>query len=220
MDKSYFLQMLLYIPGIIIGLSLHEFAHALAADKLGDSTPRLQGRLTIEPWPHIDLFGFLALLILHFGWGKPVQIDSRNFKNPRRDGIIVSLAGPLMNLIVACIFAAIILGVSNITQLQDIKQMGFLYAIFYMAILMNVVMFVFNLIPIPPLDGSHIIANLIPKRFWSKYYILQDFSRWIYIALIVLVFTGAIGYIMNPPIQIVYSFILRIFHLPDFLQIS
>ena len=105
---NWFVAELLMIPGIVIGLSFHEFAHAFASDKLGDPLPKLQGRVTINPMAHIDWTGFLALIFVGFGWGKPVEINSRNYKRPRRDEFIVAFAGVLMNLVLAIVFTLIL----------------------------------------------------------------------------------------------------------------
>ena len=204
---------LLLIPGFIIGLSLHEFAHALAADRLGDPTPRQQGRLTIEPWPHIDIFGFIMIFIPpHIGWAKPVQIDARNFKKPRRDDIIVSLAGPFTNLLMAVVFAFIIFILIKLNILQNIPDNAreYLMEILGTIISINILLFVFNLLPIPPLDGSHVVASLLPHEQANKYMSLQVFSIFIFIALI---FTGAFKAIIIPPVQFIGSLILSMFGL-------
>ena len=203
---------LLLVPGFLIGFALHEFAHAFAADKLGDPTPRMQGRLTIEPWPHIDIFGFITLLLVGFGWAKPVQIDPRNFKNPKRDDIIVSLAGPLTNLVLAFLFATIILMLHkfNIFQSMGDKPAYYLEVMLGKAIWINVLLFVFNLLPIPPLDGSHIVANLLPYHLANKYMSLQVFSILIFIGLMI---TEAYVYIIMTPASFVFSLILGLFGL-------
>ena len=103
--KTYFYDMLVSLPGIIIGLSFHEFGHAFVSSKLGDPTPRMQGRVTLNPLAHIDPFGFLALVFCGFGWGIPVQIDPRYYKHPRRDELLVSVAGVTMNLLLAIAFS-------------------------------------------------------------------------------------------------------------------
>lgn len=207
--ENYWISRLLLIPGFIIGFALHEFAHALAADKLGDPTPRLQGRLTIEPWPHIDIIGFLSLILVGFGWAKPVQIDPRNFKNPKRDDIIVSLAGPLTNLVLAIIFALalLILDKSGILTTLSPKVSIYLGQILYAAVWINALLFVFNLLPIPPLDGSHIVANLLPYELAYKYMSLQVYSLVLFILLAI---TDAFKYIIITPTKLVVFLIEKL----------
>ena len=101
---NYLLDKLLFLPGILLGISIHEFSHGYAAVKMGDNTPLLQGRITLNPMKHLDPLGFICLLLFGFGWAKPVMINSRNFKNPRRDDAIVSLAGPVANFLVAFLY--------------------------------------------------------------------------------------------------------------------
>lgn len=221
---NYLLNMLFILPGILIGLAFHEFSHGLAADKLGDPTPRAQGRLTIEPWPHIDLFGFLALLLIGFGWAKPVQIDGRYFKKPKRDEIIVSIAGPLANLCLALLFGLVVYGLASLNILQNLndKAIACIFIILYYAIWINVVLFVFNLLPIPPLDGSHIVANLLPREQARKY---MDFGAYFMISILILILIGnlthfdIISLIVFPPMKLIYSLILTLFGLPDALGI-
>ena len=207
---------LMMIPGFLIGLAFHEFAHAFAADRLGDPTPRQQGRLTIEPWPHIDLIGLIFLLLVGFGWAKPVQVDARNFRNPRRDDTIVALAGPLTNLFMVFLFSAIIFGLSNIKVLGSIEEISYLFWILYATVWINAILFVLNLLPIPPLDGSHIIVNLLPSRLAQKYASFQQFSI---IILIVLMFTGSLKHIIFLPAQFIYTFVIGIFNLSDILKV-
>lgn len=154
MNADMILTKLLMLPGIIIGLSFHEFAHAWMSDKLGDPTPRRQGRVTINPMAHIDPIGFLALLLVGFGWGKPVQIDPSYYTKRRRDEFLVGIAGVTMNLLIAVIFslpARAIVKAFNGAAASD-----FIYNIYLMIfyiVSINIVLMIFNLIPCPPLDG-------------------------------------------------------------------
>ncbi|MBR0307817.1 MAG: site-2 protease family protein [Mogibacterium sp.] len=153
MNTDIILTKLLTLPGIIIGLSLHEFAHAFVSDRLGDPTPRRQRRVTINPLAHIDWIGFAALVLVGFGWGKPVEIDPRYYKHRRRDEFLVGIAGVTMNLIVAIILSiparwmvkTFTGGVSDLTYN--------IYLMIFYAISINIVLMIFNLIPCPPLDG-------------------------------------------------------------------
>lgn len=189
----------LMLPAIVLGLTFHEYAHGLAAYKLGDNTARSQGRLTINPAAHVDPVGLILLFLAGFGWAKPVPINPLNFKGDMRRGVLlVSLAGPATNLLLA-IAAAIIWG-----ALAGLKLPYFNDIMMYM-IQINVVLAIFNLIPVPPLDGSKILAGILPGR-----------QEWLYkmeaygmIILILLIFTGAIGFIFNifvkPIITVLYS---------------
>jgi len=149
----------LIFMALAMAITVHEFAHALAADKLGDPTPRLQGRVTLNPLKHLDPFGTLLMLLLNFGWGRPVQFDPYNLKNIRRDSAIISFAGPLSNLLLASIFS-IILRIVPI----DGAAGGLLNLIGPLFIRLNVTLAVFNLLPIHPLDGGKILVGLLPPR--------------------------------------------------------
>ena len=164
---------LLTLPGVILAMSFHEFAHAFAADRLGDPTPRNQGRLTLDPMKHIDPVGIFLLIFAHIGWGRPVQINPNNFSKVSREKgeTIVSLAGPLMNFILAfilmIIFYLIIIfipGTGILKSLSGINVMNVIITMLYYAIVVNVGLGVFNLIPIPPLDGSKIFLRLLPYK--------------------------------------------------------
>ena len=202
MNTATIITKLLTLPGIIIGLSFHEFAHAWMSDKLGDPTPRRQGRVTLNPLAHIDWIGFLCLLLVGFGWGKPVEIDPRYYKNRRRDEFLVAIAGVTMNLIVAIVLSiparlmarAFTGGVSNLVQ--DI------YLIIIYAITINVVLMIFNLIPCPPLDGWNIVTQLFGLDKYQWWYKVYRYGTWILLALIIfnvtdLIITPLVSIIMN-----------------------
>ena len=186
MNADMILTKLLMLPGIIIGLSFHEFAHAWMSDKLGDPTPRRQGRVTINPMAHIDPIGFLALLLVGFGWGKPVQIDPSYYKNRRRDEFLVGIAGVTMNLLIAVIFslpARAIVKAFNGAAASD-----FIYNIYLMIfyiVSINIVLMIFNLIPCPPLDGWGILTQIFRLDRYSWWYKVYQYGTWILLALIV-----------------------------------
>ena len=174
------------LPGIIIGLSFHEFAHAWVSDKLGDPTPRRQGRVTINPLAHIDWIGFLALLLVGFGWGKPVQIDPSYYKNRRRDEFLVGIAGVTMNLLLAVIFsipARMIVKAFSGAAPSDLVYNVYLMIFYVVSI--NVVLMIFNLIPCPPLDGWGIITQIFRLDRYSWWYKVYQYGTWILLALIV-----------------------------------
>jgi Zn-dependent protease len=148
---------------VVMCLTVHEFAHSLVAIALGDDTPRRQGRLTLNPLAHIDLVGFLMLMIVGFGWAKPVQINSANLKKPRRDEILISLAGPASNLVfamVAVVVVWLVLAAHALASQSSILAFG---NFMVMLAVINISLAVFNMIPIPPLDGSHLVTPFLGK---------------------------------------------------------
>lgn len=180
------LTKLLMLPGIIIGLSFHEFAHAWMSDRLGDPTPRRQGRVTINPMAHIDPIGFLALLLVGFGWGKPVQIDPGYYKHRRRDEFLVGIAGVTMNLLIAVIFslpASAIVKAFNGAAASDFIYN--IYLIIFYIVSINIVLMIFNLIPCPPLDGWGILTQIFRLDRYSWWYKVYQYGTWILLALIV-----------------------------------
>ncbi len=180
------LTKILMLPGIIIGLSFHEFAHAWVSDKLGDPTPRRQGRVTINPLAHIDWMGFLALLLVGFGWGKPVQIDPGYYKHRRRDEFLVGIAGVTMNLLLAIAFSiparALIKAFSGPSVSDFVYN---IYLIIFYIVSINIVLMVFNLIPCPPLDGWGILTQIFRLDRYSWWYKVYQYGTWILLALIV-----------------------------------
>lgn len=149
------------IAALIIAFTVHEFSHALAADSLGDSTPRNAGRLTLNPLSHLHPIGFLLLITAGFGFGKPVPFDDRNLKNPRSGSALIGLAGPISNLVLAflgMIALVVFLG-------QGMNQNSLLYVFLLFLVQFNVALLVFNLLPIPPLDGSKVLFAALPSRY-------------------------------------------------------
>ena len=165
-------------------LPIHEFAHAVVADKLGDPTARRNGRLTLNPFAHLDLWGCLMIILVGFGYAKPVPVNMRNFKNPKAGMALVALAGPMSNLIMAILFLILrwVFWVNGSSDFAVILAYFFYYAAF-----INVSLAVFNLLPIPPLDGSRIATALIPNE---TYYKIMQYERYIMIGLFVLLLTG------------------------------
>src|SRR3989338_1902067 len=158
-DPALFVAWLL---AIFYGITVHEFAHAWAAVSQGDDTPRLAGRLTLNPLAHVDLFGLLMLVFVGFGWGKPVPVNPYNLKHGKKSDNLVSLAGIGFNLISIIVFGLLFKGVVNYLDLgPDNLLVNFLF----MLMMVNLVLAVFNIIPIPPLDGSHVLFNLLPPKY-------------------------------------------------------
>jgi len=201
-NPSELLALLLTLPGVIIAITFHEFAHAFAADKLGDDTPRNQGRLTLNPLAHIDPFGFLMLIFVHFGWGKPVEINPRNFKRNRSmsaQEAIVALAGPLMNLILAIVLTIIFFAIVTFAPGFVLTTVGYLILIaLRMAISVNIGLGVFNLVPLPPLDGSKILMHFLPYN--AKNWFINN-QQLFYVIFLVLWVTNLVSYIISPVIN-------------------
>ena len=202
-SKESLLITLVTLPAILIAITFHEFAHAFAADKLGDDTPRSQGRLTLNPLAHIDPVGFALLIVAGFGWGKPVQINPTRFKRNitmSKGEAIVSIAGPLMNFILAiitAIFMALMFKYNWFSNVQG--KVYWLIVIFLLeVVLINVGLGVFNLIPLPPLDGSKILSNFLPYNARSWF---EKNSQIFYIVFVVIWMTGIAGLIISPAIR-------------------
>lgn len=186
-------QELLLLPGIIIGLSFHEFAHGIVSYKLGDPTPKQQGRLTLNPMAHIDPIGFLCLFFAGFGWGIPVEIDPRYYKHRRRDELMVSLAGVVMNLLIAILFMLVIRLLFSLTPNFAVSSVGgIVLEIIRNVVFINLVLMVFNLIPVPPLDGFGILTEIFDLRRFSWYSTIYQYGIFILLALILLNVTDMI----------------------------
>lgn len=204
-----------WLLSLVVAITVHEFAHALSAERLGDPTPRLMGRLTLNPLAHLDPIGTLMLLIARFGWGKPVQFDPFNLRHPRRDSAIISLAGPASNLIVAFIasVALQILFHSRLTLLSNSFVGGSLYLVIGLIqplIVLNVILAVFNLIPIHPLDGFKIVGGILPSDYARQWQELEPYGM---IFLIFLIFpffggTSPVHSLISPVINTILSVLL------------
>jgi len=186
------LKLMLYrIPAIMLALSFHEFAHAYAAYKKGDPTAYNLGRMTLNPLHHVDPFGILMLVLVGFGWAKPVPINPRNFRNIRRDEIIVSLAGVFTNFVLAFLSTGIYILAGSVLLVQNEIVMGMLWAL----ISINLGLCFFNLIPIPPLDGYHVLQNLLIRRVNPSFWV--NIERYGSFILIALLFTGALTGVLS-----------------------
>ena len=167
------------ILGLIVAITVHEASHALVADRLGDPTPRLQGRLTLNPLAHLDPIGTLLLVVARFGWGKPVQFDPFNLKDPQKDSALISLAGPAANIATASLIALVF----RLTE-PLIQYNGSFITVFLLVAVLNINLAVFNLIPIPPLDGSKFLAGVLPRVFAPLAYSLEQYGFFVLIGLL------------------------------------
>ncbi len=167
-------------------LPVHEYAHAFVADKLGDKTARLSGRLTLNPMAHIDILGAIMILFVGFGYAKPVPVNPRNFKNPKKGMALTALAGPFSNILMAVVFMFL----SNVLSLfgSSLFVQAF-YVFFSFAASINIGLAVFNLIPIPPLDGSRVLELLIPDKYYYKF---AQYERYIVIVIFGLIVFGVL----------------------------
>lgn len=186
---------------LVIAITVHEFAHAYAADRLGDPTPRSQGRLTLNPLAHLDPLGTVALLIFHFGWGKPVQFDPYNLRDPRRDSAIISLAGPASNIVLAVVISLL---------LNNLALSPLLIAICSSLITINIILAIFNLVPVYPLDGEKILLALLPPRLATEYSgVMRQYGTIILILMIFPIFGySPISALITPIISFVTNLLI------------
>ena len=199
---------LITIIVVFLSIALHEFGHALSADRLGDDTPRMQGRVTLWPDKHFDPLGFLMLVITSFlgfglAWGKPVQVNTRRFKHPQRDMIIVALCGPLMNLILAVVFGMIL---RYGFQSGTISSESVFWQFINTFVTRNLALLFFNLIPIPPLDGSKVLYGLLPFDLAVRYE--RTMGQFGFLLLMILISTSAVSQIIGPPVASVYRLLI------------
>ena len=190
-------EKLIILPGLVIGFALHEFGHAFVAYKLGDDTPKLQGRVTINPLAHVDWMGLAALFFCGFGWGKPVQINQYNFKNRRIGMLMTAFAGVVMNLLLAALFTVILKIVTSAFGSYALASgMGqVIWQMIYYTIQINLVLMIFNLIPVPPLDGFNIIAEIFNFGQTETYWRIYQYGSWLLVAIIIF---GVAGKIIAP----------------------
>lgn len=221
------------LPVILLALSFHETAHGYLAYKCGDNTARSLGRLTLNPIKHLDPIGFLCMLIFHFGWAKPVPVNTRNFKNPKRDMALVGAAGPLSNLLLALIFTALLRlsllavdlfgggmietlyaditrGAGNVPILYTV--IAFLIYMLELGVVLNIHLAIFNLLPVPPLDGSRILYVFLPPKL---YFGVMKYERYIALAIFVLLYLGVLSTPISWVSQKITDFYFWIFRMPS-----
>ena len=179
------------LPGLLLALVLHEYAHARVAVAMGDFTPKLTGRLTLNPMAHIDTIGLLMLLVARFGWAKPVMVNPRNFRDMKKGNILVALAGPAANFLTAFVTLFIMMVLFKFGMLNTVG----IKTVLSMIVLFNINFGIFNLIPLPPLDGSKILLEFLPGELAYKYMGLERYS---FIILIILIMTPVLSSILVP----------------------
>ena len=179
-------EVLIRLFVLFAAVPVHECAHAVVADKLGDPTPRNQGRITLNPFAHLSLWGSLMFIFAGFGWGKPVMTSSKNLKHPKRDEAIIALAGPLSNLVMAYVSMVIL----RFCAASNNETAGYIALIFYYSTILNVSLAVLNLLPLPPLDGSKLFGSVLPDKI---YYKIMQYERFIVIGVLVIFYTGLLS---------------------------
>lgn len=203
-SKEGLISFLYTLPALLFCLSVHEFAHAYTAYKLGDRTQKTMGRLTLNPFSHIDIVGFICIALFGFGWGKPVMIDDRNFKNKAAGNALTAFAGPFSNIIMAILFTIIlkILLITGVILPTMNSVVGsIILNMFILTIQFNVVFAIFNLIPIPPFDGSRILYFFLPAKGREYMYKIEQYS---FVIVLVILVTGIGSKLVSP----IVSFIL------------
>ncbi len=185
------IKLLIYTaPATLLAISAHEFAHGLVSYWLGDPTPKRDGRLSLNPLHHLDLVGTICMLVFRFGWAKPVKVNPQYYKNPKQGMALTALAGPVVNLILAFLFLGIFVGLFHVTEGSTEGMLGYLMLLAQYTAIMNIGLGVFNLIPIPPLDGSKVLGIFLPQR---TYFQLMRYERYGGLLMIVLLYTGVLS---------------------------
>lgn len=200
-------ELAIRIPVFLLALTIHEYAHGWVADRLGDRTARLQGRLSLNPLAHLDPIGTIAIVLIGFGWARPVPVDARYLRKPRRDMMLIAAAGPVSNLVMAALaaFASRMIpwGALGMEWAWVILP---LRVVLYMGVGVNVLLAVFNLLPIPPLDGSRVLSGLLPLRQAISYSRLEPYG---FLIIFVLFFTGIMDPVFGVAIRTVSQALLR-----------
>lgn len=193
---SKLIELLYTIPAVVIAISLHEAAHGLMSYKLGDPTPKKDGRLSLNPLKHFDPLGTLCLIFFHFGWAKPVMVNPYYYKNKKQGMVLVALAGPFMNFLIAFISIFSITLIAKLTLLNGL----WIYLFFFLMYLatINIGLGIFNLVPVPPLDGSKVLGAILPS---DKYFKYMQYEQYGMIILVILLFAG----ILDKPFSLASS---------------
>lgn len=201
--QTHLIVALAFIIGLVFAITIHEFAHALVAYRLGDPTAKLAGRLTLNPQSHLDPIGTIALLIVGIGWGKPTPFDPFNLRNIKRDSALISAAGALSNFLLAIALSIpylIAYFTGNLSQ-----TINMVYQVLSIVIWINLILAVFNLIPVAPLDGFKVLAGLLPRDWYNDFVQTERYGIFI---LLFLLITGAVGRILFPIVSFLFSFLI------------
>ncbi|RUM43485.1 MAG: site-2 protease family protein [Desulfurobacterium sp.] len=202
MLQEWLLEFLVMLPAVLWAITIHEFAHGIVAYKLGDPTPRITGRLTLNPLAHLDLIGFLALLLVHFGWAKPVLVNPQNFRKLSRKTaeVLVAFAGPLANFLSAFVSLLLLKYLPFASLPLNISEP--LYYMVKYSVLINVAFGVFNLLPIPPLDGSKILEAFLPPKLYYSYKKIEPYG---FLILLILIVSPVLKWILLPLVNTIIS---------------
>ena len=207
---GYFSRLILLIPALLVAVTVHEFAHAFLADRLGDPTPRRLGRLTLNPLPHIDPLGAIAFILTHFGWAKPVPVNAHNLRHPGRDMAWVAAAGPLANFTAAFLTLVVLGQLERLDSSAPALMPEILRVVLIRIYEFNLALGIFNLIPLPPLDGGQFLPYLLPGASRNFIYQLEQVGPFL---LILLLLSGATRYVVQPVFNVVSAFYLSIVRL-------
>jgi Zn-dependent protease len=205
----FLIDLIFKLPALLVAVTVHELAHALVADRLGDPTARRLGRITLNPLPHIDPLGALAFVLAGFGWAKPVPVDARNLRHPIRDMAWVAAAGPLSNFAVAFVALVVMRLLGHLGGAVPIAVETLAHVLLFVY-LFNLALGIFNLIPLPPLDGGHFLPYLFPRASWGFIHQLEQAGPFL---LILLVLSGATRYVVDPVLRLVSGFYLSVVRL-------
>lgn len=204
MLNNYLIEFLIILPGVLMAISFHEFAHAAVAYIMGDSTAKNEGRMSINPSKHLDPIGFMMLMIARFGWAKPVPVNENNFKNRALGSFLVSIAGISMNILIAIVAIIIV----HFTQ--GLFSNYAYYQVMSSIIQINISFAAFNLLPVPPLDGSKLLLSLLPAKYRHFVYKYENYGT---LVLILLLITGTIGIVLSPIVNLIIAFITTIINI-------
>lgn len=209
LSNTSIIDWVMLIPALLISFSVHELSHGVVAYWLGDNTAKRQKRLTLNPLAHIDWIGFIMILSVGFGWAKPVPIDARNFKDPKRGIALTSLAGPLSNIILAFL-SAVALVLMGAVQYPYVSSEGVLTIFLTKLFIYNCSIAIFNLLPIPPLDGSKIVGAILPDRWYFKMMRIEPYGM---IIMILLLATGIASRLLITGVENIMTFIFYLINL-------
>ena len=207
------IQFIYTLPALLLSLSVHEYAHAWMAYKLGDISQKIRGRLTMDPTKHIDPFGFICIALLGVGWGRPVMVDDRNFKDRAKGTMLTSLAGPVANILLALLLTLVLkvlIMVGAVDLVATSKVVEILVSMLLLTIQFNVIFGIFNMIPLPPLDGSKVLFYFLPSKLKPIMYTLERYS---FIIILVLFMTDLSSVIIQPAYNLVLNLIMFILKL-------